>query len=94
MYNTEYRILLWYLGTLFACLCPHGLQILSCPRAASALVCGLHVADIQEEFVAGKRQASCFCDVCLSKGGNGQGILHRRQEKEQEQNLKDWDKPY
>lgn len=72
MHNIEYRILLWYLGTLFACFCPHVLQILSCPRAASALVCGLHVADVQEEFVAGKRlDLAVFAMFASVKGERG-----------------------
>lgn len=63
MYSIKYRSLLQYLGTSFAYLYPHSLQTLSCSRAASALVCSLHVADVPEEFVT---ELAGFCNICLS----------------------------
>lgn len=44
------------------------LKTLSCSRAASALVCSLHVADVPEEFVT---ELAGFCNVCLSKESRG-----------------------
>lgn len=70
MYSIKYRSLLWSVGSLFACLCPD-LQILSCSRAASAVVRGLHATDVQEEFVAGKTlELAGFAMSASVKGGD------------------------